>query len=367
MRWPAWLGISERRWEKSPNEEVQPAKTAWDFLQLLIVPAILIVIALAFNAAQASRDRSREDRRIRQDRALADDARKDAILDAYLAKLSGLILDRNLTRAKQGSAVRQVARTATLTTLRRLDGSRKREVVLFLYEARLLHTRHQGLERLPPVINLEGADLRGVDLTAATIEADPDDPFGLDTEYVLLSGDFRGARFDRANLVHVDFGGHDMTGGPFKIDLDGATFNESGIDFTSLSFLDLRGVSFRRAALNGVDFTYSDLRGAVFNDALIAGERAFSGTPQGPFDLMTRFDATCLTNASFAGATFPEPVFRVVTTFLGAKGKGVDFSDAENLSSVRLSRGVTESRFEGANERPRWTAPPLPGDPFGCE
>src|SRR5262245_34410385 len=104
MRWQAWTGIGERPWK----EGVQPANPAWDVLQLLIVPGILVVIALAFNASQASRDRSREDRRIREDRALANAAREDATLDAYLAKMSNLILDRGLTSARAGSTDIQV-------------------------------------------------------------------------------------------------------------------------------------------------------------------------------------------------------------------------------------------------------------------
>jgi hypothetical protein len=91
MRWPAWLGVGERRWKKSPDEEVQPGKTLWDFLQLLIVPAMLAVIALLFNASQASRERHSEDRRVRVDRALAIETRRDANLDAYLAEMRDLI------------------------------------------------------------------------------------------------------------------------------------------------------------------------------------------------------------------------------------------------------------------------------------
>jgi hypothetical protein len=37
MRSPGWLGVGERRWKKSPDEDVQPSKTVWDLLQLLIV------------------------------------------------------------------------------------------------------------------------------------------------------------------------------------------------------------------------------------------------------------------------------------------------------------------------------------------
>jgi len=334
MRWPAWLGVGERRWKKSPDEEVQPPKTAWDFLQLLIVPAILVAIALAFNAAQASRDRSREDRRIREDRALAETAREDAVVDDYLATMRGLMLDRDLTRAKEGSAVRQVARTATLTTLRRLDGRRKGEVVRFLYEARLLDG---GAPRFPvPVIDLEGADLRGVDLAEAALEVDVYDPIR-----IFLTGDLRGAKFDHAVLGGVAFSG---------TKLRGASFNGAEIRETSLSNLDLREASFKGAILEGVDFHSSDLRGSIFDNASIL--------------LGTRFVATCLTDASFAGATFNQEttvdatleerdLIGDKTTFLGAKGHDADFSDAVNLSSVRLSPEVTEVHFGDAKERPK--------------
>jgi hypothetical protein len=67
-RWD-WLGVTEKRWRKEPDEEVRPAKTAWDWIQVAVVPMVLVVIALAFNASQAARDQNREAERTRQDRA----------------------------------------------------------------------------------------------------------------------------------------------------------------------------------------------------------------------------------------------------------------------------------------------------------
>ena len=132
--------------KKAPDEEVQPAKTLWDWLQLLIVPAILIGVTFAWSASQARSDNKREDQRIAADRAAAEVARQDATLQTYLDQMSGLMLDKNLLTSKEGDAVRAVARTVTLTTLRRLDGSRKGEVVRFLAEARL--SRHVGRARV---------------------------------------------------------------------------------------------------------------------------------------------------------------------------------------------------------------------------
>src|SRR5213592_4542882 len=106
MRWREWLGVGERRWKKAPDEEVQPAKTLWDWLQLLIVPAILVGVTFAWSASQTRSDSRREDRRIAADRAAAEEARQDATLQSYLDQMSGLMLDRNLLSSKPGDAVR---------------------------------------------------------------------------------------------------------------------------------------------------------------------------------------------------------------------------------------------------------------------
>ena len=42
MGWRDWTGVGERRWHVAQGEQVQPSKTLWDVLQLLIVPAILV-------------------------------------------------------------------------------------------------------------------------------------------------------------------------------------------------------------------------------------------------------------------------------------------------------------------------------------
>ena len=356
MRWPAWLGVGERRWKKSADEEVQPAKTAWDFLQLLIVPAILVVIALAFNASQASRDRSREDRRVREDRALAAHARQDAVLDAYLTKMSNLILDRGLGSSRARSTVSQVARTATLTSLRRLDGSRKGELVRFLHEAGFLEVEAEACRRVAgedsvecrdgarvdPVVSLDGADLRGVDLSG--VDLSPTDG----ANRLVLSGDLRGARFDRARLQSVDFGDAGRT------DLRGASFNDAQFSVVSVRDVDLRGASFRAAFLADAHFDNSDLGSATFDDVDIA--------------FGTSFLSTCLSNASFVGARFNTEAGESIggrTSFAFAKGQNVDFSDAVNLATVRLGPQV-KARFDGARGRPTAPTKPSPRGFYGC-
>ena len=112
-------------------------KTLWDWLQLLIVPAILIGVTFAWSASQTRSDNKREDRRS-----------QDATLQAYLDQMSRLMLHENLlTSKREDDPVRAVARTVTLTALRRLDGERRSEVVRFLSEAKLVNA---GNRSAPP-------------------------------------------------------------------------------------------------------------------------------------------------------------------------------------------------------------------------
>jgi len=232
MRWREWLGVGERRWKKAPDEEVQPGKTLWDWLQLLVVPVILIVVTLYWSAQQTAKsDRRREDRRIAVDRAAADEARRDVTLRSYLDRMSGLMLDNGLLVSKERSAIRAVARTLTLTTLRRLDGQRKAEVVRFLYEAHLLELFDANAARPGPLVSLTFANLRNADLTGEDLR-------GADLTLADLRGaKLRGAFLDYASLHTANLGGADL--------------RDASLEGARLANANLRGAELRGANLNG--------------------------------------------------------------------------------------------------------------------
>ena len=73
---------------------MQPAKTLWDWLQLLIVPAILILVVTLWNSSQTARDNRH-----------ADQARQDTTLDTYFKQMSDLMLNNKLRASADGSAV----------------------------------------------------------------------------------------------------------------------------------------------------------------------------------------------------------------------------------------------------------------------
>jgi len=269
MRLPDWFGFR--------------GKTLWDWLQLLIVPAILIGVTFAWSALQTSSDNAREEGRIAADRAAAEEARQDATLQTYLDQMSGLMLKEKLLGSKDGSAVRAVARTVTLTTLRRLNESRKGKVVRFLHEARLIE-RGPVLEpdgswrRLNSRtrVHLDDADLGGANLGGADLE-------GADLISANLRGtNLRGAYLMFADLTDVDLKGADLANANLfyarltSANLTGAHLAGANLTAVDLGSADLSGVNLSGADLSAVNFLGADLRGANLRDAILRRANANS-------------------------------------------------------------------------------------------
>jgi uncharacterized protein YjbI with pentapeptide repeats len=235
-------------------------KTLWDLLQLLIVPLVLVGIGLLFEMQQAERQQglekqqqALEDRRAEAERELAEQRAQDEALQAYLDQMSTLLLEKDLRFSTEDNATedskeaRTLARARTLTVLARLDPSRKADVMQFLVEAELV----QKVEGSEPIISLEGASLRGADLSDAGPSAptlsEQSEQFQAAQEALEEAGASpraarAGARYaiqeSSAFQVGADLSGADLS----DADLSGA--NPSG---ASLSGANLSGANLRDA------------------------------------------------------------------------------------------------------------------------
>ena len=89
-------------------------KTLWDWLQLLIIPAVLAIGGYLFNLATS-----------RNEQKNTTDNQREVALQEYIDKMSQLLLKENLRASQPEDEVRNVARAHTLTVLSRLDGRRK--------------------------------------------------------------------------------------------------------------------------------------------------------------------------------------------------------------------------------------------------
>jgi hypothetical protein len=223
--------------------------TLWDWSKLLIIPAVIAGGGIWFNQQQREREQK-----------VADQRAQDDALQAYLDQMAQLMLleevaedkpaedkpaedkpkpfkPKPLHKSVVGDEVRILARARTLTVLRRLDSGRKRSVLDFLYEARLIQQTNPPIIELgSPDSDFGAADLREADLRGAVLR-------GAD-----LSG-ITGANLSCANLSNADLS---------NANLSNANLSNANLSNANLSNANLSRVNLSRAK----EWTYDQLRAA---------------------------------------------------------------------------------------------------------
>ena len=115
----SWTGFGSSVSDMAENQDIQRMKSLWDWLKLLIVPAVLAGGGHLFARS--------ENRRTERS---ADQGAMDAALQSYLDQMSILLIDKHLHgEYRPHGDTRVTARARTLTVLEELDGGRKRSVV----------------------------------------------------------------------------------------------------------------------------------------------------------------------------------------------------------------------------------------------
>jgi uncharacterized protein YjbI with pentapeptide repeats len=219
--WP-WSGFGGY---KDADGNWQREKTLWDWMDLLIVPCFLAIIAFAFDRTAKARDRKRELNRSRED-----------ALQAYLDQVSNLMLEKALCASQPNSEVRYVARAQTLTALRRLDGERKGILIRFLYDAKLIEDKAAA-------VDLDEADLSEASLRAVCLE----------------KAALAGAYLNGADLCFAD--------------LSGANLGRAVLNNALLRGAVLNKANLSEARLLGADLHKADLSEANLSKAVVTDEQ----------------------------------------------------------------------------------------------
>src|SRR6266568_7127478 len=207
-----------------------PFKTLYDWLQLLIIPAVLAVAGYVINLTisrgeqAATEQRAQSERevaekradterqiakeRYEQDQQIALDKQRQDLLQAYLDRMSELLLEKGLRTSQADAEVRNVARTRTISVLRQLDAVRVGDVFTFLNEAGLMETPE-------PIVRLGDANLSKVNWSEADL-----------TDANLSVANLSGANLSNALLGNVDLS---------NAFLDGADLSNAQVWFANLS------------------------------------------------------------------------------------------------------------------------------------
>jgi uncharacterized protein YjbI with pentapeptide repeats len=264
-----WTGFGEFKVDK----DMQPAKTLWDWLELLVVPLVLALGGYLFTRSENLRTQK-----------IADLQRQDDTLQSYLDGMSELLTDKEqpLRRAQMGDDLSTMARARTLTVLTRLDGEHKRSVLQFLFESGLIYKYQSRLnesgliESHHPIVALSQADLSGAELSGATLIGAYLGEVDLSRADLSLASLFKAvlgcANLSKANLSEAWLDNAVLPGA----NLSGANLSDAGLaeailGGANLSGANLSGANLTRANLSRISPFGDDVFGANLSGANLSG------------------------------------------------------------------------------------------------
>ncbi len=257
----SWLGFVAADAQEMAQEaseliiirEAPNSKTLWDLLELIIVPASLLLIGFVLSQRQDRRADRQAQHREKIDREIAQDQAEETAMQNYFDAIADLLPQIKKNDQEGGKEARELVRIRTLTLLPRLNGQRKGYVLLFLNELKLIGTKDQE-----PLIDIAGSNLQGLDLTEDNL---PETSFA----YVCLKDAYlRRAKLSGAKLSHANLAGSKLLGAELAgADLTGADLRGAILLRTDLSGANLKGVKLDKSLLHNVDLTAVDLSQAT--------------------------------------------------------------------------------------------------------
>jgi uncharacterized protein YjbI with pentapeptide repeats len=246
----SWTGLAD--YTKPPGV-TDRGKTLWDWLELLIIPAVLAGGAMWFSRAEREAERE-----------IASDRLREAALQGYLDKMTELLLEKDLRTSEADDEARAVARARTLTVLRQLDGERRATLLRFLYEAKLIN-------KDDAVVELHMADLSQADLIMDNLSEANLSWTSLREAY-LIEADLSKANLSEADLSKANLIGADLSGANLvRASLSGANLIRADLSEANLSGANLSGANLDRAKLSKADLIEANLIEAYLSGADLSG------------------------------------------------------------------------------------------------
>lgn len=217
--------MSEQPQSQSNPAATHRTKSLWDWLQLLLLPVVLVAGLLWLNIQQNQTSIQLANQQRAEALKIAQNQQQTTLVTNYMNSISDMLLHEKLLHSATIDDVRVVAQAETLTTLSQLDPQHKGIVIRFLMQTELINNDFR-------VINLRGANLRGAQLHGTDIR-----------DTYLLGADLQGA------------------------DLSGSNLSYATLSYTSLVGANLSGANLQAAEMNNVDPTGANFKGADLKDA----------------------------------------------------------------------------------------------------
>lgn len=221
---PAWTGFGK----SIKDEKIEPAKTLFDWLDLLIIPLSIGLLGWLYKEAEKSKTQRSEEERSRNES-----------LNSFFNIITDL-LQKNDLSGSPSNQTKAMAKTRINMTLSQLDGGRKGQLLQFLYESDLID--------VSPKLKLLGANFNDSILD----------------QIVLGSSEIRGAFFKNALIKNANLNGIILNSCNLEnVDLSGSLVDNSDFAYTNLKNSKMKNMDLTTVNFEGVDLTNADLRGST--------------------------------------------------------------------------------------------------------
>jgi uncharacterized protein YjbI with pentapeptide repeats len=215
---PSWTGFGESKVDATRI----PAKTLWDWLDLLIIPVTIGIIGWLFSKIEKEKSKKREEERSQNE-----------TLESFLQTMTNLIIEHKLQNTPTSQTL-AIARARINIAINNLNGERKGQVLQFLYESDLIN--------IIPKLSLLGANFQNAVLD----------------EIVLGKSEIKGVYFNKSSIQNANLNGAIFTG----CDFSEVNFSNSLVKNVDLSYANLT-----KAKLINLDLTTVNFEGANLTKA----------------------------------------------------------------------------------------------------
>lgn len=221
---PAWTGFGKY------NEitDGHRAKTLWEWLDLLLIPFCVGILAWSFKEAEKEKSSKSEEERSQNE-----------TLDSFVNTMTELITKHNLANQNSTLETRIIARTRINLAFSNLNGARKGQVLQFLFES--------GLIDYSPKINILGGNMKNAILDGI----------------VLSKSEIKGVYFNNATIKETNLNAANFTSCDFtKADLSNSLVTNTNFSYTNLTKSKLKNMDLTSVNFEGANLTKADLRGS---------------------------------------------------------------------------------------------------------
>ena len=265
-------------------------KTLWDVLELSSRLAIPVLIAV-FTYIVQKRDKEKTEEQAELEREIARNNLAEEAIQAYLDNMAKLLLDKQirkelfpnnelklilnkelkkdklkfLDKENNDNPVRDVARTQTITILRRLEGNTKHQerILDFLYDAELYNFIFQN------------ANLSKIDLSQANLkDAKLQDAYLVGAN--LQKADLTSANLQNANLKEINLQDTNL----METNLQDANLERTNLQNANLERANLQNANLWRANLQKADLLKANLQNTHLQDTKLQNAKLWKANLQ---------------------------------------------------------------------------------------